>query len=410
MPPLTPTSFSASETTPGAAALVNAEELITELNPFDVLMGRGAPHADSTGNTRLRDIVRDRRLEYVAARQHKEKNRIAGEIIGAVHEACGRFLNKIDDRAELEALEAELPKGKGVVWRVVQDYSVLLAKVKQLLRDLGPEAREKRSIRRVARKRQRDTWQAEAIKPLEEKVEEEEPVAPPVPEAPPTPPPVTAVTLPVLAANAPPVIIRQPIIPSPALHHTLLHHTLLHPSQLPAHLEALIRQAAPKATAHTFPQPQPFRQQIVLGQQGQVYQVQPGLPYPDASALHSQRQSSAQLSALIANQLTAERASAAGALRHAFPRPVAPSFDLQHLIAAAHRPIVTVLPMPPPDTDLESFIRAAGILARPATFLPPPRAYHPYHAHNAPHGDDLKTSPDIPHKEEPELDRNGGKN
>lgn len=402
MPTLTPTSSSASETTPGAAAVVHAEELITELNPFDVLMGRGAPHADYTGNTRLRDIVRDRRLEYVAARQHKEKNRIAGEIIGAVHEACGRFLNKIDDRAELEALEAELPKGKGVVWRVVQDYSVLLAKVKQLLRDLGPEAREKRSIRRVARKRQRDTWQAEAIKPLEEKVQEEEPVTPPVPEDPPTPPPVT---FPVLAANASPVIHHQPVIPPPVLHHTLVH-----PSQLPAHLEALIRQAAPKVTARVFPQPQPFCQQIVLGQQGQVYQVQPGLPYPDASSLHSQRQSSAQLSALIANQLTAERASAAGAVRHAFPGPVAPSFDLQHLIAAAHRPIVTVLPMPPPDTDLESFIRAAGILARPAAFLPPPRAYHPYHAHNAPHGDDKETSPDIPHKKEPELDRNGGKN
>lgn len=129
--------------------------LVTLLGKDDCLMGRGAPSAEYQGNARLRQIVLDRREEYVGARKRKDKHRIAVEIIATVHSRKGRFLRRVEDAEVLE--KAGLPSSTAA-WQVVTDRNELLSKVKQLLRDIGPEAKVKRAARRQERKRLRDVW------------------------------------------------------------------------------------------------------------------------------------------------------------------------------------------------------------------------------------------------------------
>eukprot|EP00977_Amphora_coffeiformis_P029651 scaffold42134_cov252-Amphora_coffeaeformis.AAC.3 len=129
--------------------------LVTKLTKNDVLMGRGAPSAEYEGNTRLRRIVLGRREDYVNAPKRKDKHRIAVEIIETVYKNKGRFLRRVEEEGKLidNGLQAN-----DAAWELVTDRTELLSKVKQLLRDIGPEAREKRAARRQERKRDRDTW------------------------------------------------------------------------------------------------------------------------------------------------------------------------------------------------------------------------------------------------------------
>lgn len=128
--------------------------LVTELKDNDVLMGRGAPSAEYQGNTRLRRIVLDRHRDYVKARKRKDKHRIAVEIIETVYASHGRFLRRVED---VEQLKAKGLEPNQTAWEEVKHTAELLSKVKQLLRDIGPEARDKRAARRQERKRVRDS-------------------------------------------------------------------------------------------------------------------------------------------------------------------------------------------------------------------------------------------------------------
>eukprot|EP00977_Amphora_coffeiformis_P018956 scaffold6807_cov220-Amphora_coffeaeformis.AAC.24 len=122
---------------------------ITHPEPNDVLMGRGAPSTDYPGNLNFRELVKQRRNEYVNAKRRKDKQVIAGEIIATVKRRGGRFLERMDTfRKTNKAGETQ----KITIWQTVDDRKVLLVKVKQLMRDVGPEAQEKRNLRREHRR------------------------------------------------------------------------------------------------------------------------------------------------------------------------------------------------------------------------------------------------------------------
>lgn len=120
--------------------------------PFDVLMGRGAPVSEHTGNARLRQLVMDRHADYVAPRQKRnDKHRVALNIIQVIREKGGRFLRRAE-KAEQEqqreiAASIATTLQSTPAWEVVTDEREIVRKVKQLLRDMGPEAREKRAER-----------------------------------------------------------------------------------------------------------------------------------------------------------------------------------------------------------------------------------------------------------------------
>ena len=128
------------------------DEPITDPGLHDVLMGRGAPSTDAPGNLKFRDLVKLRRQEYVTAKRRKEKQHIAGEIIATVKSRGGRFLERVETfRKTTESGETK----KITIWTPVDDRKTLLVKVKQLMRDVGPDAQEKRNQRREQR-RQKD--------------------------------------------------------------------------------------------------------------------------------------------------------------------------------------------------------------------------------------------------------------
>ena len=127
----------------------NEDSHITDPSPDDVLMGRGAPSTDFPGNMRFRDLVKERREEYINAKRRKEKQIIAGEIIATIKSRGGRFLER---KSVVRKTNKQGETVKITVWEPVEDLKTLLVKVKQLMRDVGPEAQEKRNMRREQRK------------------------------------------------------------------------------------------------------------------------------------------------------------------------------------------------------------------------------------------------------------------
>lgn len=173
--------------------------LITRLHPDDILLGRGAPSAEYEGNARLRRIVLARRKNYMKTVKRKEKHKIAIEIVAETQINGGRFLNRIEDEEELEKRGVGSVQIK-VAYEEVHDQNLILNKIKQLLRDIGPEARKKRAERRQERKRKRDEWSvawvaradggenkvAPAPVPRESPVaRQQQPLMPPLPPLPP---------------------------------------------------------------------------------------------------------------------------------------------------------------------------------------------------------------------------------
>ena len=123
---------------------------ITQLNENDVLMGRGAPSAEYEGNLRLRQIVIERRQEYLKYTRRVDKHEITKEIIDQVHSCGGRFLVRIATAEEADKFQVP-PRTQA--WRVIApSSSALFVKVKQLMRDVGPETQQKRKIRRIEKR------------------------------------------------------------------------------------------------------------------------------------------------------------------------------------------------------------------------------------------------------------------
>jgi hypothetical protein len=136
------------DTTPSQVA-PNGDAFVMEVGENDVLMGRGAPSTEFEGNMRFRQLVLERRDEYMNVDKRKEKHRIAKEIINTVKGRKGRFLQRTSSGPDADSL---VRPRQGVAWKVVEDSPSLFVKVKQLMRDVGPEAKERRHVRRQLRR------------------------------------------------------------------------------------------------------------------------------------------------------------------------------------------------------------------------------------------------------------------
>jgi len=64
-----------------------------EINPNDVLCGRGGLTNSHVGNKRFRDVVAEYQLEYLKARKNDKKG-IARKIVARIDESGGRFLQR----------------------------------------------------------------------------------------------------------------------------------------------------------------------------------------------------------------------------------------------------------------------------------------------------------------------------
>jgi hypothetical protein len=106
-------------------------KVVHELGHNDVLLGRGAGSINYVGNVLFREVVKERRDEYLATSKRQLKDSIARDIVQAVALRKGRFLRKIvsDDERKYFGVAKN-----GNAW-IVANYERTLEKVKQSLRD-----------------------------------------------------------------------------------------------------------------------------------------------------------------------------------------------------------------------------------------------------------------------------------
>ena len=111
---------------------IEGKDLIEVLNQNDVLCGRGSGPNDHRGNVKFRNLVYERRAEYLASTTRKAKGQIAQDIVDYVRTGLnppGRFLRKIDAKT---AKSLGISRG-AEVWVEVDDDTAL-EKAKQALR------------------------------------------------------------------------------------------------------------------------------------------------------------------------------------------------------------------------------------------------------------------------------------
>eukprot|EP00977_Amphora_coffeiformis_P029812 scaffold42870_cov275-Amphora_coffeaeformis.AAC.1 len=145
---------------PGSVTSSTAKTVVGRPGPHDVLMGRGAPVTEHEGNTRLRQLVIDRHSAYAAPQiKRGDKQRVAMSIVQTVRKRGGRFLRRLQTVSDEEPQQeqpqktSERSSAKSFVWEVVTDEQEIIRKIKQLLRDMGPEARERRAVRHTLRRK-----------------------------------------------------------------------------------------------------------------------------------------------------------------------------------------------------------------------------------------------------------------
>ena len=105
------------------------DKYVTELRSSDVLFGRGSGPNDHEGNIRFRQLVAERKVEYMATNHRMTKAKIAKEIVDQVFNANGRFMKKVE-QSEMKHLG--LAEGTDV-WEIVGDETIM-EKAKQALR------------------------------------------------------------------------------------------------------------------------------------------------------------------------------------------------------------------------------------------------------------------------------------
>ena len=111
--------------------------VVSEFNKNDVFMGSYSLPAEYEGNASFRQLLLHRRKDYLFAASRRAKHRITKEIVKAIHERGGRFLEMVTpDKGE-------------AAWKIVDAATVLNQKVRQFMRDVGPETRKKRIMRRM---------------------------------------------------------------------------------------------------------------------------------------------------------------------------------------------------------------------------------------------------------------------
>ena len=128
------------------------EMIVYHVGPFDVLMGRGSPTTDNEGNTRLRQMVVERHEQYSKAKRQKDKHQVALQIVQDIEARGGRFLRRMSDKKRAPGSKSVSGTSREG-YAVVRNQREILEKVKQLMRDMGPEAMERRAERRRYRYR-----------------------------------------------------------------------------------------------------------------------------------------------------------------------------------------------------------------------------------------------------------------
>jgi hypothetical protein len=71
-------------------------DLVTDLKPDDVVLGRGMGPYEHTGNAKFREIICDFRSEYLAANKRMTKDKIAHKAIQIIKARKGRFIRKME--------------------------------------------------------------------------------------------------------------------------------------------------------------------------------------------------------------------------------------------------------------------------------------------------------------------------
>jgi hypothetical protein len=138
-------TMSAIKCKDGRKLLSIAKGVVTDLNGYDVLLGRGMPILKMAGNSRFRTLIVNHRDEYRASNRHAFKDEIARRIYLTIRALGGRFLRQIESSIEKERLKIG---DDDSAWIVV-DEETSLQKIKQALRELPWNAEPRRPTKNI---------------------------------------------------------------------------------------------------------------------------------------------------------------------------------------------------------------------------------------------------------------------
>jgi len=123
-------------------------ECVLEVMTDDVLLGRGSGPNDHVGNIKFRDLVHERKAEYLSTNHRQTKAMIAKDIVDQVYARGGRFLKKLSavesdkmlprllaDRNAMDDSENDSAGNPGAcdVYQI-QKHATVMEKAKQALR------------------------------------------------------------------------------------------------------------------------------------------------------------------------------------------------------------------------------------------------------------------------------------
>jgi len=113
-------------------SMISSQAPVTEFRQNDVMLGRGSGPNEHIGNIRFRQLVADRKEEYLHTRNRQKKAKIAREIVKIVTRCKGRFLRKIEFDS-VTRHHFKIPKSVKSAWVIVDD-ATKIEKAKQALR------------------------------------------------------------------------------------------------------------------------------------------------------------------------------------------------------------------------------------------------------------------------------------
>lgn len=118
-------------------------ECVLEVMQDDVLLGRGSGPNDHVGNIKFRDLVAERKSQYLSTNHRQTKALIAKDIVDQVYARGGRFLKKLSTAEAAKVLPELSPSsavgnsedGSGQIdVYQIQKHSIVMEKAKQALR------------------------------------------------------------------------------------------------------------------------------------------------------------------------------------------------------------------------------------------------------------------------------------
>jgi hypothetical protein len=127
-PKVTPTShvtppapFSEPRNIGLGTSLTGPSEYLWDIEPQDILCGRGAPTNTHPGNKAFRELVKNYQTEYLCSKR-SDKSQIATRLLEIVHARHGRFLRRV---------KAAHPRGGRFAWTEIPEQRAY-EKVRQI--------------------------------------------------------------------------------------------------------------------------------------------------------------------------------------------------------------------------------------------------------------------------------------